>query len=440
VFRIASISKTLTAIGVMQCRDNGLLDLDDAVNKHLKGLRVDQPPGAPDVTIRHLLTHTSGIGELPRVKDITSREMWGAGAPGCDPADVAALYGGVLRTEVAAGSKWAYANHGFAILGKLVEDVVGTPFADHMREHVLDPLGMANTDFVRNERVEDALATGHGWMFGRFRPGNDYDLPLLGAGAVMSSARDMARYARSLVRGGGNVLASTTLREMLSPQFAVDPRLATKMGLAFFLEQLGTHRAAGHTGNVPGFASSLLFAPDDGIGVVVLTNTGTTVGAPVLAGLVMRSVLGVPDKHHVAPRPALWSQLTGSFAPAPGFLTNFRAWQTTFGEVEVVVRHRRLVLRALSPIPALARGVELQPVDEDDPYLFAMQLHGLEIPVAFGADDAGHVDRIAIGAPANVAMYRRSRSRSSRRRLSIAATGAAAGIVLRRVRARRAHA
>ena len=162
-------------------------------------------PGAPEVTFRHLLTHTAGIGELPRIGDVTSRTAWGSGRPYAPASDLAALYRGVLRTEVPAGSKWAYANHGFAVLGQLVEDMAGGPFAEHMREHVLQPLGMANTDYVRSERVSDALATGYHWMFGRFRPLKDYDLTLLGPGSVLSSVNDMARYAEWLAHGNPDV-------------------------------------------------------------------------------------------------------------------------------------------------------------------------------------------------------------------------------------------
>jgi CubicO group peptidase (beta-lactamase class C family) len=446
VFRIASISKTLTAIGVMQLRDQGRLQLDDPVNKYLKAFRLEPPPHAPEVTVRHLLTHTAGIGELPRVADVTSRAVWGTGEPYAPASDLAALYGGVLRTEVAAGSKWAYANHGFAVLAQLVEDIADAPFVEHMREHLFDPLGMANTDYVRSERVSDALATGYHWMFGRFRPVKDYDLTLLGPGSVLSSVNDMARYVEWLLRGSagqhGDVLAPATLQEMLSPQFTVDPRVHTRMGLAFFLDRIGPHRVGGHDGNVPGFASALLVAPDDGIGVVVLTNTSSFIGAHVLAASAMRSLLGVPDSADLFPsamiasRPHLWPELTGYFAPKPGFLTNVRTWQMFGGEVEVVVRHRRLVLRALSALPQLARGLELHAVDDDDPYLFAISTEGLVVPVAFGTDATGRVDRIAIGAPANITLHRRSAWRSSRRRLVAVAAGGLAAVAIRRARRR----
>jgi hypothetical protein len=102
----------------------------------------------------------------------------------------------------------------------------------------------------------------------------------------------------------------------------------------------------------------------------------------------------------------------------------------TGGEVEVVVRRRRLILRALSPLPDLARGLELHAVDDNDPYLFAVSTNGLVIPVAFATDTQGRVDRIAIGAPANVTLHRRSPWRSSRRRLlAISASGVAAAAI-----------
>jgi hypothetical protein len=184
----------------------------------------------------------------------------------------------------------------------------------------------------------------------------------------------------------------------------------------------------------------LLIEPDDGVGVVALTNTSSLIGAHVLAASAMRSLLGVPALAEVfpstivTPRPHLWPELTGYFAPDPGFLTNVRTWQMTGGEVEVVVRRRRLILRALSPLPELARGLELHAVDDNDPYLFALSTNGLVIPVAFGTDAAGRADRIAIGAPANVTLRRRSPWRSSRRRLVAVSAGGLAAVAMKRAR------
>src|SRR2546426_3203806 len=167
VFRIASISKTMTAIGVMQLRDRGLFELDDPVNKYLTKFTVEPPPGGPDVTFRHLLTHTAGIGELPRVADLVRREAWGMGKPRAAAADLGAVYRGTLRPETVAGAKWAYANHGFPVLGQLVEDISGRSFAEHMHEHLFAPLDMTSTGYTRTDGTDDRLATGYHWVFGR---------------------------------------------------------------------------------------------------------------------------------------------------------------------------------------------------------------------------------------------------------------------------------
>jgi len=436
LFRIASISKTLTAISLMQLRDDGLLRLDDPVNNHLKQFRIAVPPGAPDVTFRHLLTHTSGIGEVPKTSDLFRRPAWGAGRPNAPPTNLGELYGDVLHVEVAPATKWAYANHGFAVLGQLVEDISGAPFAEHVRERVLRPIGMAEADYLRTDRMADAMATGYHWIGKRFRPVADYEMTLLAPGAVRSSLDDMVRYAAWLLvpeaTRSDEVLATSTLHEMMSPQFSVDARLSSAMGLAFFLDRLGAHRVCGHDGNVPGFASALLVAPDDGVGTIALTNTSSFIGAHLLAAACLRAALGEPDPAReplgskVEPRLHLWPELVGAYAPLPGFLTNLRSWQLTGGEAEVFVRNRRLLVRALSPLPQLRRGVELHAIDDADPYLFAAEVEGLVVPVAFGADDSGRVEHMAIGAPAMATLHRRSPWRSSRRRLGAAA--AAGGI------------
>ncbi len=446
VFRIASISKTMTAIGLLQLRDGGLLDLDQPVNNYLKRLTVAPPPGGPEVTFRHLLTHTAGIGEMPSASDLPRRQVWGLGPPGTAAADLPALYRGTLRPEVPAGSKWAYANHGFALLGQLVEDISGRPLAEYMQEKVFAPLQMSSTEYLRTDRTAGQVATGSHWILGRFRLVRDYDLTILGAGSVLSSLTDMAAYATWLAKGttsrAAGVLKAATLNEMMTLQHTIDPRLPG-LGLAFFLNQFGEHRIVGHDGNIPGFASALLVAPDDGVGVVVLTNTATLFGANQLAAQLLRSLLDVPEPASSLPRaglassPNLWSELTGAYAPAPGFLTNLRSWQMLGGEVQVVVTQRHLTLQALSPFRQLRRGVELHPTDPDDALRFAFEMDGLVVAVAFGRTGAGNVDRLVIGRPVNGAFHRRPPWRSSRRRLRVAAGVVALSVHRARRRRRR---
>jgi hypothetical protein len=171
--------------------------------------------------------------------------------------------------------------------------------------------------------------------------------------------------------------------------------------------------------------------------------TATVVGAHLMAVSLLGSLLDgaertvQPSRPPVAEQPHLWSELAGYYAPKPGFLTNFRSWETIGGEAQVRVRNRRLMVRALSPIPELRRGVELYPTDDADPLVFGANVHGLEIPIAFGRDDAGDIARLSVGGPVMMTLHRRSAVRSSRNHLRpLAAGGLVAAFAVRRRRHR----
>jgi CubicO group peptidase (beta-lactamase class C family) len=259
VFRIGSISKTMTAIGLMQLWERGRFDLDDPVNEYLRNYRVEHPGiAAPPVTFRHMLTHTSGIGELRKPTDLF-RPMIGLGAKpdGLVPT-TAEYYAKDLRPAVYPGTKWAYSNHAFNVLGQLVEDISGEPFDEYMRKNVFGPLGMENTDYLRSERVREELAQGYNFSRGRLKPVKYMEILVRGAGSVFSSVEDMCRYAAALLGRGANehgrVLEPETLELMMRPHYRLDDRLPA-MGFAFLLllDDVDGHLIAGHDGGWPGF-------------------------------------------------------------------------------------------------------------------------------------------------------------------------------------------
>jgi CubicO group peptidase (beta-lactamase class C family) len=434
VFRIASVTKTMTAIGLMQLREAGLFGLDDPVNDYLKSFRIEPRPSWPDVTFRHLLTHTAGIGEIPRLSDVVNPAAFGIDEPGSRGVDLATLYRGALRPEVPAGTKWAYANHGFAVVGQLVQDISGTPLPEYMRDRVFDPLEIMRTDYLRTDRVAGDVATGHRATGGQLRPVRDHDRSLLGPGAVRSTLSDMATHADALLRTGagqeGPILRQETLTEMWSPQFSPDPRIPG-MGLAFFRHDFDGHPVVGHDGNLPGFASALLLAPEDRVGVVVLINTATLFGAHLLAEAILRSELGLPPARSPLPRPDVpehpktWDELLGYYAPDPGLLTNVRRWPLIGGEVQVLARGNHLVARALSPSRELRRGARLHPMVRDDPTRFAVNAGGMVVPVVFRRESDGQV--MCLGHPMLSTLRERRWWRSSRLRLrTLGIAGAAA--------------
>ena len=439
VFRAGSITKTLVAVAVAQLVQEGTVGLDDPVEAHLRAWRLEPAdPAFPPVTVRHLLTHTGGLGELRRRRDAV-RPMLGIGVLADRPqASLADYYGGRLPVQVAPGTKWAYANHGYATLGQLVEDVTGEPLAERLRSRVLDPFGMDASDVERSGRVASRLASGY--RLGRRGLAQVTDLRVAAwpAGSLYTTADDLAAYAAGLLAGGtgprGKVLEPAAVRGLLTPAWRPDERLPG-MGLGFMLDQVDGHRVAGHDGGWPGFISSLLLAPDDGAAAIVLTNGGRAeVG--LLANRLLRLLLGAPESAIdpvLADRPEVWRDVRGWYAPAPGLGTNARVWAAFGGGVEIVVGgDQHLRLRALSPLAALRRGVRLHPDDADDPLLCRFEVPELgSVRVAFHRAGDGRVDALHFGTTFLGTMHRRPAAANPRPWLRAAAVaGGLAAVVL----------
>jgi CubicO group peptidase (beta-lactamase class C family) len=383
VFRIGSVTKTMTALAVMQLWEQGLVDLDTPVAQYLRSFRLTPlRPGLPPVTVRHLLTHTAGLGYWRRWSDLL-RPGVGSGDTTRSVQSMADYYRRGLPVEVAPGTKWMYSNHGFATLGQIVEDVTGEPFVRYLQAHVFAPLGMERTDLVRSERVTVGHATGYVVRPGGLVPVTEREVATPAGGAVRSTPQDLARYATALLHDGANehgtVLEPDTLKIMFQAHHQPDPRVPG-YGLGFELGEEDGHRTVGHGGVVSGFLTQMVLAPDDSVGVVVLANTGGLDGrgAPeTLAGTLLRRLLGLPDqaiRTDLPARPETWAELCGWYGMAPGPLTN-AFYRLAFGAgVEVAVRRGHLMLLPISPIPALRRGFRLHPDDAADPYVFRVDL------------------------------------------------------------------
>jgi CubicO group peptidase (beta-lactamase class C family) len=384
VFRVGSLTKTFTAIAVMQLWEQGLLGLDAPASEYLRTFRlIPAKASFPPATVRHLLTHTAGIGYWRRLSDLLQPGVGSgdrAGRSGAPP--LADYYRKGLPVEVEPGTKWVYSNHGFAALGQIVEDVSGRPLDRYLREQVFKPLGMEHTDLVRSGRVRDRLATGYVLRARGLKPVAHRELPLPGASGMYSTTADMARYLSALLHGGagehGSVLEPDTLASMFQPNFQLDPRLPG-MGLGFEPGEESGHRTVWKTGVVSGFLSAMGMAPDDGIGVVVFSNTGGLDGRGVaepLATALLRHLLGLPDqaiRTDVPPRPETWSEICGWYSPDPGPVTNLFVRALIGAGAEVVVRGGHLLLKPLTPFPAMRRGMRLYPDDPDDPWVFRVE-------------------------------------------------------------------
>jgi CubicO group peptidase (beta-lactamase class C family) len=390
VFRIGSITKTVTAVAIMQLWERGLVDLDAPANEHLRAYPLISNGFRP-ATVRHLLTHTAGIPDALHFADLL-HFSWGpfegrppvASVPfGEQLPSLAHHYRGGLRQVAEPGVDFAYSNPGFATLGQIVEDVSRLPLDRYLRERIFEPLGMTDTDLVRSERLASRLATGYVLESTGARPVPDRDWIGAGAGGLYSTARDLARYAAALLGGGtndhGSVLGPATLATMFDHHHRPHPRLPG-MGLGFFRTDFAGHHVVSHGGILPGFNTELIVAPDDGFAVIGLTNgsSGAMAWLPSELEELMRHLLGVPGdavRSDVPHHPEVWRQLCGRYRlPRVGDLRGRLGMGVG---VEVFVRSGRLMVRILTPVPALYRGLPLHPEDEADRYLFRLDLSTL---------------------------------------------------------------
>jgi CubicO group peptidase (beta-lactamase class C family) len=417
VFRIASITKTFTAIAVLQLMERGLLDLDAPANHYLGAYElVPRDPDWRPATVRDLLTHTAGIGEEVPPSAALRRDFGVSVKMGRPVPSLADYYRGRLLLDAEPGSRFRYTDHGPATAGQIVEDVSGLPLDRYLREHVFHPLGMTHTDLLRSELVRTGLATGYVLRRNGPRAVTDRQVLTAAAGSAYSTPRDMARYLQALLGGGanihGSVLAPTTLGMMFEAQYRSDPRLPG-VGLAFLRGVAGGHPTVEHQGTLPGFKSQIFLAPDDGVGVMAFTN-GTRGGEswlPVEMGNLLSGLLGVPDagaRTDVPQHPEVWGDLCGWYSVAVP-LSDVRIKAFLGAGFEVFVRGGRLQLRVLSPVPALYKGFELHPDDDHDPYAFRIDFSALgtatiPLQVVFGRDaETGtmtlHLDLQSVSAP-----------------------------------------
>jgi CubicO group peptidase (beta-lactamase class C family) len=287
VFQIGSITKLWTSSLVMQLVDEGKVDLDATVRTYLPEFRIADEDAASRITVRQLLTHTSGFEG-----DIFTDTGLGD--------DCVEKYVGVLRDVpqlFRPGAMWSYNNAGFCVLGRLVEVLREKPYDACLREHLIKPLGITHAATSPYEAILFRAAVGHY----EDAPGAGYHPTQMwalvrsniAAGSMFAmSARSLLAFARMHLEDGKaadgtQVLAAGTPALMRERQVELPylGHLGTSWGLGFERFDLPTGDLVGHDGNTIGQSAFLRLVPDAGVAVALLTNGGN-------AGLVFRDVVG----------------------------------------------------------------------------------------------------------------------------------------------------
>lgn len=257
VFNIASISKLVLATAAMQLVEQGAVSLDEDIEPRLGGVRL--MGSGPEVTLRHLLTHTSGL-EGPFLRDVVA-----------DPGRLVPLRQYFMahppRRGRTSGAEIRYSNYAMALAGYLIEQVSGEPFQDYVERHLFAPLGMTSSSF-RQPPPEPLAARVATAGAGRVP---DAVLPYP-AGSMVSTPQDMARFLIAHLNGGrigsARILSEAGVGLMHARQWSADPRVPG-VGLGFFESALGGEPGLFHTGARVHFSLLYLF-PERKVGLFIV--------------------------------------------------------------------------------------------------------------------------------------------------------------------------
>ena len=282
-FFIGSLTKSFTALAVMQLVEAGKIDLDSPVQRYLPSFRVADPKASAQMTVRHLLNQTSGLPLLPSVVAMGDFDD----TPDATERQVRAL--SKLKLTRPVGSKCEYSNFNYNILGLIVEVASGEAYPEYIQKHIFDPLEMRHSYISKAAAQQDGLAVGHRHWFSLPFPVPDWPIPRssLPAGQLISCAEDMAHYLIAHLNGGRyenmQILSSAGIDEMHRGvkeliMFGVSGGF---YGMGWFDIDLNQTKTYSHGGNVPDFSAFMALVPEQKKGLVLLLNADPY-GLPVI--------------------------------------------------------------------------------------------------------------------------------------------------------------
>jgi CubicO group peptidase (beta-lactamase class C family) len=267
VFKIGSVSKQFIATGIMLLVDEGKISLDDKISKYLEGT----PETWKDITVRNLLTHTSGL----------VRE-----APGFDPlkiqndADVIkTAYKEALR--FVPGEKYEYCNVGYFSLAEIIRKVSGKPWPDFLKERVFAPAEMHATRTTTMTDLVTNRANGYAWNNNKFENSSIF-FALRPSGAFLSTVLDLAKWDAMLY---SDKILKQSLREQMWTPVKLNNGSTYPYGFGWTVDTLRGHKVVQHGGSLPGFRASFFRFVDDKLSVVVLTNTDNANAESLAVGI-----------------------------------------------------------------------------------------------------------------------------------------------------------
>ena len=389
-FRMASITKTFTATAILQLRDAGKLRLDDPVVNYLPWFNIkqsytDQPP----ITIRQLLTHTSGLPREAAFPYWTDHNFPTMEQIKATLATQETIYPPATRIK--------YSNLGLSLAGEIVAAVSGESYENYIRSHILEPLGMTGSAVIPDESYKRSLVTPYGHRLeGSSHEVEEYTETkgIAAAASLASTVTDLANYVSLQFRENDNaetaVVKGSTLKEMHRVQF-LEPSWSSGWGLGWSVWQRNGKTINGHAGWVGGNRTQIMFIPEDKIGVIILTNSDD--GEPSYFARHVLDYMGPVILAEYAPAQT-----------APTFDPSWRKYAGTYVEpgpyyTVVLIKGESLVMSTLSYPPEDNPGsevVELTPVGRDTFRMTGDNGNG-ELLI-FEYDKTGEIYQVKVGS------------------------------------------
>ena len=271
-FQIGSITKQFVAAAVMLLVEDGKMALDDPISKYLGTV----PPEWAPITVRQVLTHTSGLPQ-----DISSADYDATNQHGAYTSDQMLAVLETYKPQTVPGASYAYSNVGYELMGIIVEKASGMFFGDLLQRRIFTPLGMSSARVIGFDS-SNATATGYVMQNGQRAPllmssvsAGGQSWYRTGAGGIEMSASDLAKWDASL--STEQILKKSSLDQIWTPGALVQvgEGYTIHYGLGWFLSDYNGHPKVYHSGGMPSFTTDFLHYTNDKLSVIVLTNLGT---------------------------------------------------------------------------------------------------------------------------------------------------------------------
>ncbi len=283
VYRLGSVTKQFTSVALMRLVEAGEISLDDEITRFLP----DYSTQGQTVRVHHLLNHTSGIKSYTAMGE----EFWGKSRLDLSHDDLVEMIADE-PFDFAPGTGYAYNNSGYYLLGMILEEVTGDPYAEHLSETIFEPLGLEATSYCRNEPIIMHRAAGYARREGELVNAEILSMTSpFSAGALCSTVLDLVEWQWAL--NSNRLVDAATYERMITPETLADGAPLT-YGYGLSLGAIEGHAKISHGGGINGFNTTLAYYPDDDVTIVVLANTeGANPGR--VERLIAQAVLDLPE-------------------------------------------------------------------------------------------------------------------------------------------------